>query len=267
MKLSQDDAMPLGELQPDNVRLSGTYVDTIVDVSEQLSYMKQLLPLVKLLALVYKIRSPPPSEECHMSTLMRTLSADSLHSTTTERYPHGFTRTEVVQSFSRLLSPVLNGLSGLDDFEKAIGASDNPETFKQFWALDDRNLLTEAVSGGSPLAAAAAAEADIPFLEVFVRDKTRRLALTHDHGALVLVPHSTRPGDEVWTMAREDSLVVVNRNLGLQEPASVGMRVLGECYSHGFSKGIPAQGCKDDYSDMEFLTSSVAVGLAGAVPN
>ncbi|KAL0939510.1 uncharacterized protein CTRU02_206120 [Colletotrichum truncatum] len=264
MKLSTtNDNMPVGNLQSDQVQLGGTYVDTIVDISEELSYMKELLPLVKLLALVYKIRAPSPSEEYHMNTLMRTITADSLNKTTTDKYPEGFTRDEIIQSFSRFLSPVLNGLSGLGDFEKAIGAGEDPAGFRQFWALDDRNLLTDAVSSSGPMAAFT--ETEIPFLDIFVKDKTRRLALTQDHGALVLVPHDAKPGDEVWMMSRSESLVVIRRKDQL-ETLSADVRVLGEAYSHGFSKGKPPRNCKQVYNNTEFLTSSVAVGLAGAVP-
>ncbi|KAF9873554.1 hypothetical protein CkaCkLH20_09013 [Colletotrichum karsti] len=250
----------MGDLQSEQAPLSCTYVDTIEDVSEELSYMKQLLPLVKLLTLVYRVHSPNPAEEYHMNTLMRTLSADTPSKTTTERYPEGFTRDEIIQSFSRFLSPVLNGLSGLGDFEKAIDAGEDPAGFRQFWALDDRNLLTDAVSGSGPLAAITKTE--IPFLDVFVKDKTRRLALTHDHEALVLVPRGAKAGDEIWMMSREESLVVVRRDEkpGTQTPDVI---ILGDAYSHGFSQDRPPQTCKQVYNNTEFLTSSVAVGLAG----
>ncbi|OLN94336.1 hypothetical protein CCHL11_02828 [Colletotrichum chlorophyti] len=263
MNLSLDQNMPVDQLQSEQVQLGGTYVDTVVDVSEELSYMKELLPLVKLLALVYKVRSPGPGEEYLMETLLRTLSSDSLGGTTTDRHPQGFTRDEILQSFSRFLSPVLNGLTGLGDFEQAVGAGEDPATFRQFWALDDRNLLTDAISGSGPLVAVT--ETEVPFLETFVKDKSRRLALTQDHGALVLVPKETRPGDEVWMMSRGSSLVIIRRNEKLMH-SSTDMRVLGGAYSHGFTKGKPPQGCKEDCNNTEFLTSSVAVGLAGAVP-
>ncbi|GKT82733.1 hypothetical protein Ct61P_00583 [Colletotrichum tofieldiae] len=236
--------MPVDDLQSEQVQLGGTYVDTVVAISEELAHMKELLPLVKLLSLVYKMRSPSPDEECHMNTLMRTLSGDSLNKTATDRYPQGFTRDEIVQSFSRR-------------------AGEDPESFRQFWALDDRNLLTDAMSGSGPLAATA--ETEIPFLETFVKVKNRRLALTQDHGALVLVPNQTRAGDEVWMMSRGSSIVVIRRD-GSPESPSMDMSVLGEGYSHGFAKGKPPRGCKQTYNDTEFLTSSVAVGLAGGVP-
>ncbi|GKT48482.1 uncharacterized protein ColSpa_08663 [Colletotrichum spaethianum] len=209
------------------------------------------------------MRSPSPDEECHMNTLIRTLSGDSLNKTTTDRYPQGFTRDQIVLSFSRFLSPVLNGLAGLGDFEKAVGAGEDPESFRQFWTLDDRNLLTDAMSSTGPLAPTA--DTEVPFLETFVKDKSRRLALTQDHGALVLVPNQTRAGDEVWRMSRESSLVVVRRDCPPETP-TMDLSVLGEAYSHGFAKGKPPRGCKQTYNDMELLTSSVAVGLAGGVP-
>ncbi|WYZ34289.1 hypothetical protein EsH8_I_000565 [Colletotrichum jinshuiense] len=261
LPLNQD--MPVEELQSEQVQLGGTYVDTVVDVSEELSHMKQLLPLVKLLALVYKMRSPSPDEEYHMNTLMRTLSGDNLSKTTTDSHPQGFTREEIIRSFSRFLSPVLNGLTGLGDFEKAVGAGEDPEAFRQFWALDDRNLLTDAISGSGPLAATT--DTEIPFLEVFIKHNSRRLALTQDHGALVLVPSQTRAGDEIWMMSRGSSLVAIRRN-DQSEGSSTDMTVLGGGYSHGFAKGKAPRGCKPNYNDTEFLTSSVAVGLAGAVP-
>ncbi|TQN72684.1 hypothetical protein CSHISOI_02757 [Colletotrichum shisoi] len=263
MNVTLDQGMRVDDLQSEHVQLGGTYVDTIVAVSDELAHMKELLPLVKLLSLVYKMRSPSPDEEHHMNNLMRTLSGDGLSRTTTERHPQGFTRHEAIQSFSRFLSPVLNGLSGLVDFEQAVGAGEDPESFRQFWALDDRNLLTDAISGSGPLAATA--ETDIPFLETFVEDKSRRLALTQDHGALVLVPNRARVGDEVWKMSRGSSLIVIRRD-GRPESPSMDMSVLGEAYSHGFAQGKPPRGCKQTYNDTEFLTSSVAVGLAGGVP-
>ncbi|KAF6829176.1 hypothetical protein CPLU01_08066 [Colletotrichum plurivorum] len=264
MKLSTtQENMLVGDLQSDQVQLGGTYVDAVEDVSEELSNMKDLLPLVKLLALVYKVDSPGLSEEHRMNTLMRTLSGDGLGKTTTDKHPEGFTRDEIVHSFGRFLSPVLNGLTGLGDFEKAVGAGEDPAGFRQFWALDDRNLLGDAVSGSGALAATT--EAEIPFLETFVEDKTRRLALTQDHGSLVLVPRDTKPGDEVWMMSRGDSLVVIRRE-EQQETLSTDISVLGEAYSHGLARGKTPKSCKQVYNNTEFLTSSVAVGLAGAVP-
>ncbi|OHF04465.1 hypothetical protein CORC01_00317 [Colletotrichum orchidophilum] len=264
MNLPLDQTMPVSNLLSEQVLLGGTYVDTAIEVSEELFHMNQLLPLVKLLTLVYKMRSPNPGEEYHMNTLLRTLSSDSLNKTTTDRHPQGFNRDEIVRSFGSFLSPVLNGLTGLGDFEQAVGAGEDPDLFRQFWALDDRNLLSDAASGSGPFTAST--ETIIPFLDVFVKDRSRRIALTHDHGALVLVPNQTRPGDEVWMMSRASSLVVVRRH-DRPEDSSTDMSVLGEAYSHGFVKGKPPRGCKRKaYDDLEFLTSSVAVGLAGGVP-
>ncbi|EFQ31756.1 hypothetical protein CGRA01v4_04787 [Colletotrichum graminicola] len=263
MNLPLGQNMPVDDLQSEQVQLGGSYVDTVVAISEELGHMKDLLPLVKLLSLVYKMRSPSPDEECHMNALMRTLSGDALHKTTTDRHPQGFTRDEIVQSFQRLLGPVLTGLAGQGDLEQAVGAGQDPESFRQFWALDDRNLLTDAMSGRGALAATS--EMGVNFLETFVEDKSRRLALTQDHGALVLVSNRTRVGDEVWRMSRSSSLVVVRRE-GRPEMPSMDMSVLGEAYSHGFAKGKSPKGCRQDHNDMEFLTSSVAVGLAGGVP-
>ncbi|KAK0375800.1 hypothetical protein CLIM01_06844 [Colletotrichum limetticola] len=264
MNLSLDKTMPASNLLSEQVQLGGTYVDTVVEISEELFHMKELLPLVKLLTLVYKMRSPNADEEHHMNTLLRTLSGDNLNKITTDRHPEGFTRDEIVKSFSRFLSPVLNGLTGLGDFEQAVGAGEDPDSFRQFWALDDRNLLSDAASGRGPLAAST--EPIIPFLETFVKDRSRRIALTQDHGALVLVPNQTRPGDEIWMMSRASSLVVVRR-LDQPEDSTTDLSILGDAYSHGFVKGKPPRGCKRQaYDDLEFLTSSVAVGLAGGVP-
>ncbi|KAK2034306.1 hypothetical protein LX32DRAFT_419204 [Colletotrichum zoysiae] len=263
MNLPLGQNMPVDDIQPEQVQLGGTYVDTVVAVSEELGHMKDLLPLVKLLSLVYKMRSPSPDEESHMKALMRTLSGDALNKTTTDRHPQGFTRHEIVQSFHRLLGPVLTGLAGLGDLEQTVGAGRDPESFRQFWALDDRNLLTDAMAGSG--AFAVTSEMGVNFLDTFVKDKSRRLALTQDHGALVLVSNRTRVGDEVWRMSPSSSLVVVRRE-GRPDMHSMDMSVLGEAYSHGFAKGRSPKGCRQDYYDMEFLTSSVAVGLAGGVP-
>ncbi|KAK1982216.1 hypothetical protein LZ30DRAFT_749482 [Colletotrichum cereale] len=263
MNLPLGQNMPVDDLQAEQVQLGGTYVDTVVAISEELGHMEDLLPLVKLLSLVYKMRSPSPDEECHMNALMRTLSGDGLNRTTTDGRPQGFTRDEVVQSFHRLLGPVLTGLAGLGDFEQAVGAGQDPESFRQFWALDDRNLLTDAMSGTGALAATSGM--GVNFLETFVADKSRRLALTQDHRALVLVSNRTRVGDEVWRMSRGSSLIVIRRE-GRPDMLSMDMSLLGEAYSHGFAKGKSPKPCRQDYYDMEFLTSSVAVGLAGGVP-
>ncbi|KAM0322448.1 hypothetical protein ACHAQA_009515 [Verticillium albo-atrum] len=242
---------------PEQPTLQGTFVDTIDDVSDDLVNTTDVLPLIKLLTLAYKVRCPDPCQEDRLNTLMRTLSADRLGKVRTDAFPCGFTRDEVTYAFCRFLSPILNGLTGLVEFERAVGADVDPASFRHFWTLDDRNLLADAVSGTSPAAGAAAP----PFLDTFVEAKSlHRIALTRDRGMLALVPSSVRAGDEVWSVAELSAPIILRKAPADGEPALV------EGYIHGFCETDTERNAKHRYHDLDLPLSSVAVGLAGSIP-
>ncbi|KAM4056604.1 hypothetical protein HRG_003473 [Hirsutella rhossiliensis] len=156
--------------------------------------MSSLTPLVSLLALAYQARGPPPER---LATLMHAMSP----APTAEH-----SRQEYVSSFVRLLSPVLNGLAGLKDFTEAVGAYSEPEDFRGFWTLEGRNLIKEVVGGSAHMGAAMAT--NVSFLDVFVKDTSRRIALGRKTRALALVPADAEPGDELWLEADEESPAV-----------------------------------------------------------
>ncbi|KAM0285453.1 hypothetical protein ACHAQH_001402 [Verticillium albo-atrum] len=241
--------------------LQGTYIDTIASVSEPLSSSTDVLHLITLLTLAYKVRTPSPTKQDRLATLMRTLSSDRLSHIRTPSYPHGFSREEVTRAFVRLLSPVLNGLTGLVEFERAVNAEDDPASFRQFWTLDDRNLLADAVAGTSPPVAASATTIPPEFLDTFVDDKTHRVALTKDRGMLTLVPGCVRAGDEVWSVSELSAPVILRKEAGEGEAA------VEEGYIHGFCEGDVERGGKEErYRDVDLPLSFVAVGLAGSIP-
>lgn len=254
----------------------GTMVDTVADISPPLSQTTELPALVKLLTLAYRARSPAPSKEAPLNALMRTLSSDRLGKVTTASFPRGFTRDEVLYSFCRFLSPVLNGLTGLVEFEESVAAGEDPEAFRSFWTLDGRNLLAEAttelsMSPESSISADAAAMGpDVKFLDTFVEggDKeSKRVALTKERGLLALVPASVGVGDEVWTVSRLSlPFFLGRRDQGEGGSKGASMVIVGEGYVHGLCESETASGSKERYKDVDLPLSSVAVGLAGGIP-
>ncbi|CRK41044.1 hypothetical protein HYQ45_007544 [Verticillium longisporum] len=242
--------------------LQGTYIDTIASVSEPVSSSTDIHHLITLLTLAYNVRTPSATQQDRLATLMRTLSSDRLSHVRTPAYPHGFSREEVTHTFGRLLSPVLNGLTGLVEFEHAVNAEDDAVSFRQFWTLDDRNLLADAVAGTSPPVAASATAVPPEFLETFVGDKTaHRIALTRDRGMLALVPGCVGAEDEIWSVSELSAPVILRKEAGEGEPAVV------EGYVHGFCDGdVERGGEEEEYRDVDLPLSSVAVGLAGSIP-
>lgn len=245
--------------------LKGAYVDTVARVSDIISSTQELDPLVDLLTMAYLVCSPSPRAEDPLNTLMRTLSADKLGRVTTEKFPRGFTRDEVVQSFCRFLSPVLNGLTGLVDFEQAVDASKDPDAFRRFWTLDTHNLLADATSGTSP--SASIVETEVSFVDTFVEGaQGKRVALLKERGLLALVPAEVRPGDEVWTVTNLSFPVLV-RPVEETETARRTSKIIGEAYVHGLCESEPPSGHEERYKDVDLPLSSVAVGLAGSIPS
>jgi hypothetical protein len=258
-----------GPDSPDAPTLRGAYVDTVVRVSDIISSTSDISSLVTLLSIAYQVQSPGPSADDPLNTLMRTLSADRLADVTTPDFPRGFSRAEVVDSFTRFLSPVLNGLTGLVDFEQAVDATRDPFAFRRFWTLNSRNLLAEATAGNAP----AATTVPVSFVDTFVHHPdAKKLALTRERGLLALVPYDVEPGDEVWTVSQLSRPVVVRRTPtadGQGEADDGGQttcQVLGESYVHGLCDSEPPSGKGERYKDVDLPLSSLAVGLAGSIP-
>lgn len=106
----------------------------------------------------------------------------------------------------------------MEDFESAVGAFSKPGEFREFWDLDGKNLITEFVSGGGSQRTVTGG--DVAFLERFVEDAGKRVALTGKMGMLVLVPGESEVGDGVWDVPSVDG-VVVRRGDG-EEAKDVG---------------------------------------------
>jgi hypothetical protein len=215
------------------LKTAGTHIDTISEVSAELSSMDEVSQLVKLLAMVFKLRYPSPSNQCHLGSLVKTLTADCLESVSAAEHRDGFTDEEAVQYFQRFLSPVLDGLAGLGELEEAVGASIDPLGFRQFWALDGRNMLSESVTG--ELLRPIGLDPETTFINTFIQGNGRRLALTRDRGALALVPGSAKPGDELWILANGNLPFVLRRED--HEHEELRFTLVGETYVHGLSRG------------------------------
>lgn len=172
-------------------------IDTIDRLSDPLASMSSLPSLVSLLALAYLARVPPPEEQERLTTLMHTISPAPTVQPARQIY---------VDSFVRFLSPVLNGLAGLKDFTEAVGAYAEPEDFRDFWALEGRNLIKDVVGGSAHTGAAMLTDAS--FLDVFVKDASLRIALGRRTRALALVPADAEPGDVLWQEAVGGPLTV-----------------------------------------------------------
>ncbi|KAF4508540.1 hypothetical protein G6O67_004902 [Ophiocordyceps sinensis] len=105
--------------------------------------------------------------------------------------------------FVHFLSPVLNGLAGLEEFTEAVGAYSEPKDFRDFWMLGGRNLIKEVVGVNALTGAVMATH--VSFLDVFVKDTSCRIALSRKSRALALVSGDAEPGDELWQEANEES--------------------------------------------------------------
>ncbi|KAL2210900.1 hypothetical protein CC79DRAFT_1331292 [Sarocladium strictum] len=106
----------------------------------------------------------------------------------------------------------------MEEFESSVGAFSKPGEFREFWDLDGKNLITEFVSDGGSQRMVTGS--DVVFLERFVEDAGRRVALTGKTGMLVLVPGESEVGDGVWDVPGVDG-VVVRRGDG-EEARDVG---------------------------------------------
>ncbi|KAL6852673.1 hypothetical protein ACO1O0_007221 [Amphichorda felina] len=168
----------------------GIFQDTIAGLSEPLSSLNSLSPLVSLLALAYQTETPSPSCQDRLSSLMYTLAPSPA-----DHYSH----EELRCSFTRLLRPVLSGMTGLREFQEAVGASSDPGGFRDFWRLQGRNLIRDLVQfvGNPDGGDEASPGADVPFLDAFVADLGCRVALGLDRGQLILVPGEAKAGDDV----------------------------------------------------------------------
>ena len=104
---------------------------------------------------------------------------------------------EMSNSFIRLLSPVLNGMAGMSEFEEAVGAFSDPDDFRDFWTFEEKNLIRDVVEG-TALSNGNARGTELPFVDIFVKDPSCRIALGKKDQTLRLVPGDAVPGDEVW---------------------------------------------------------------------
>lgn len=183
----------------------------IIRLSSPLAELSTLTPLVDLLALTYAVTVPSPLKQSRLSTLLHTLSADPRPSSP----PAPHREAEKLNSFIRFLSPVLNGMAGLRDFEAAVDLrdDDDPQDFRDFWTLEDRNLIKEYVEDGQVGGSSPGSEK--VFLDSFVRDVSRRVALSHE-GRLMLVDGHRKVGEEVFVAETKRAGLLIYREQGLE---------------------------------------------------
>ncbi|KPM37582.1 hypothetical protein AK830_g9001 [Neonectria ditissima] len=174
------------------------FIDSIVGLSDPLSSMSSIFSLISLLTLAYQVRTPLPSTQERLVTLMHTMSPASrpLDQQTAPASSKRYSREEVLNSFIHFLSPVLNGMAGMLELLSATNAFSRPEDFRQFWDLEGCNLIREFIESGSPPRRLEGY--DVPFLDALVQDPTFRIALGKNNGVLLLVPGDAQVGDDVW---------------------------------------------------------------------
>ncbi|KAH6996908.1 hypothetical protein EDB80DRAFT_726562 [Ilyonectria destructans] len=181
------------------------FIDSIASLSDPLSSMTSIFSLVSLLTLAYQVRSPLPSVQQRLLTLMHTMSPAS-NPLVQRTAPKGYSREEVLNSFIHFLSPVLNGMAGMLELLSAVDAFSRPEDFRDFWSLERSNLIREFIENSGPLRGMKGY--DVPFLETFVQDPTCRIALGKNNSVLMLVPGDAQVGDDVWWDDDEQRLTV-----------------------------------------------------------
>ena len=166
--------------------------ESICEVSDALGNMESLSPLVKLLTIAYQCRSPAYSEQERLLTLLKTMATDPSASSTSS-----YTHRQYINSYKHFLSPVLNGMAGLQEFEASVGALDHPGDFRDFWMLEGDNLIQQFVEGNGSESVTIIEGSDLPFLDTFVTDKTSLLALSRETGCLKLVSGEAQVGDVI----------------------------------------------------------------------
>ncbi|KAM0346896.1 hypothetical protein ACHAPU_005236 [Fusarium lateritium] len=185
------------------------FVDSIATISDPLSSMSSIFPLISLLTMTYHVRTPPHSNQERLLTLLNTMApgllaeADSPFSQ--------YSREEVLNSFVHFLSPVLNGMAGMLELLTNVDAFSRPEDFRQFWSLERSNLIRDFVESGGPLRGMQGY--DVPFLKTFVTDSSCRIALGSNKGMLLLVPGDAEVGDDVWWDEHEQRLTVSKKGI------------------------------------------------------
>ncbi|KAF5972734.1 hypothetical protein FBULB1_8605 [Fusarium bulbicola] len=180
------------------------YIDSIATLSDPLSSMSSTFSLVSLLTMAYHIRTPLPSNQERLLTLLNTMSP-ALRTETESKH----SREEILNSFVHFLSPVLNGMAGMLELLTNVDAFSRPEDFRQFWNLERSNLIRDFVESGGPLRGMQGY--DVPFLETFVNDPSCRIALGSNNGMLLLVPGDAEVGDDVWWDEDEQRLTVYSK--------------------------------------------------------
>ncbi|KAM0204663.1 hypothetical protein ACHAPA_001893 [Fusarium lateritium] len=182
------------------------YIDSIATLSDPLSSMSSIFPLVSLLTMAYHVRTPQPCSQERLLTLLHTMSPALTTEINTK-----YSREEILNSFIHFLSPVLNGMAGMLELLTNVDAFSRPEDFRQFWSLERSNLIRDFVESGGPLRGMQGY--DVPFLEAFVKDSSCRIALGSNKGMLLLVPGDAEVGDDVWWDEDEQRLTVSRKGI------------------------------------------------------
>ena len=198
-------------MSPAAIEQKPVRIDTISGLSDQLHSMSSLTPLVSLLALAFQVQTPPPSQQERLITLLHTMVATS---NLYELKAHS--HEELIGSFIQFLSPVLSGMAGLTDFEAAVQAFSNADSFRDFWTLEGSNLIKEFIEDSAHDRIMQGC--DNPFLDTFVNGLSCRVAYGEQKGILALVPGQSRVGDEIWSMNDEMNARVIRKlGNGLEE--------------------------------------------------
>ncbi|KAM0546681.1 hypothetical protein ACHAPJ_010718 [Fusarium lateritium] len=192
-----------------NQPIKAIYIDSIATLSDPLSSMSSIFSLVSLLTMAYHVRTPLPSNQERLLTLLNTMSPALM--TGAGSMASRYSREEVINSFIHFLSPVLNGMAGMLELLTNVDAFSRPEDFRQFWSLERSNLIRDFVESGGPLRGMQGY--DVPFLEAFVKDSSCRIALGSNKGMLLLVPGDAEVGDDVWWDEDEQRLTVSKKGV------------------------------------------------------
>ncbi|KAI9147779.1 hypothetical protein HJFPF1_12810 [Paramyrothecium foliicola] len=176
-------------MSPSALKHEESTMDSISKLSDPLSSMSSLSSLVSLLALAYNIRDPSPSKQGRLTTLLKTISPEP-------RPPKSrtYSNDEMIDSFVNFLSPVLNGMAGMEDFEAAVDGFSQPDNFRDFWTFEGHNLIRDMSEGDSH---GHVMKGSDTFLDVFSKDLSCRVAYGRDTGRLILVPGAAELQDEI----------------------------------------------------------------------
>jgi hypothetical protein len=224
-----------GQIKDNRLYITGAFVDTVEEVSDTIDNVMPASSLMKLLFLAYRAKAS--SVKSPLEALMKTLTCDWTMTSSTVGKPEAYTRDRYIQDLFDFLLPFLRSADLVKEFEECVSATSSPDEYQQFWTLNQRNLIADAINLGRDDSTRTRGNGGLPWSILAGAHATRhRVALGRARKYLALVPKNTKPGDELWVLSNGALPFVLCREKD-QTDSIVCFELVGEAYVDGFSNG------------------------------